>query len=190
MIQVPVDSYVCPSASYPSARLQNLGYTSYRGNLGWWPTIDPQTGQPIVDPITGLPPAPLNNGMFYQNSHVNFRDATDGTTQTFLFGETLFGGFWGDNYSCCARARDDQPVQPVAPAAPVPHANFDLHWTAPSNAGGSNLVHFFSFGSFHGDVVNFTMLDGSARSIAKNIDTTIFRALCTRNGREAISASF
>ncbi|RLS34348.1 MAG: DUF1559 domain-containing protein [Planctomycetota bacterium] len=190
MLQVPVEPYVCPSASYPPARLQNLGYTSYRGNLGWWPTIDPVTRQPIVDPVTGLPPAPLNNGIFYQNSSVNFRDATDGTTQTFLFGETLFGGYWGDNYSCCARARDDQPVQPAAPATQVPHANFDLHWTAPSNAGGSNLVHFFSFGSFHGDVVNFTMLDGSARSIAKNIDTTIFRALCTRNGREAISGSY
>ena len=190
MIQIPVESYVCPSASYPNNRLQNLGYTSYRGNLGWWPSIDPVTRQPIIDPVTGLPPAPLNNGMFYQNSHVNFRDATDGTTQTFLFGETLFGGYWGDNYACCARARDDQPAQPTPPAAPIAPLNFDTHWTAPSNAGAPNVIHFFSFGSFHGDVANFTMLDGSARAIAKNIDTQVFRSLCTRNGREAIAVSF
>ena len=162
MIQTPVNSYVCPSASYPSARLQNLGYTSYRGNMGWWPT---------TDPVTQMPSAPMNNGIFYQNSSTNFRDCTDGTTQTFLFGETLFGGYWGDNYSCCARARDDQP-------------NFDAHWTAPSSAGGN--IHFFSFGSFHGDVSNFSLLDGSSRAVAKNIDTRLFRSLCTRNGRETV----
>lgn len=175
MIQVPVESFVCPSASYPSARLQNLGYTSYRGNLGWWPSIDP---------VTQSPSQPANNGIFFQNSQVNFRDCTDGTTQTFLFGETLFGGYWGDNYACCARARDDQPPPPAQPV------NFDAHWTAPSNAGGNSNVHFFSFGSFHGDVSNFTLLDGSARGIAKNIDTQVFRSLCTRNGREAIGTSF
>lgn len=174
MIQVPVDSYVCPSASYPSARLQNLGYTSYRGNMGWWPSIDPTTGQANT---------PQNNGIFYKNSQTNFRDCTDGTTQTFLFGETLFGGYWGDSYSCCARARDDQS------------GNFDAHWTIPSGSqgggqGGSVNIHFFSFGSFHGEVCNFTMLDGSARSIAKNIDTNVFRSLCSRNGREAISTAF
>ena len=173
MIQVPVPSLVCPSASYPTARLQNLGYTSYRGNMGWWPSIDP---------VTQMPSQPMNNGIFHRNSGTNFRDCTDGTTQTFLFGETLFGGYWGDNYSCCARARDDQP------APPAPPQNFDTHWTV-GGAGGGN-IHFFSFGSFHPDVSNFTMLDGSARPIAKNIDTTVFRSLCTRNGREAISASF
>ncbi len=189
MIQVPVSSYVCPSASYPSARLQNLGYTSYRGNMGWWPTIDPVTRQPIVDPVTGLPPDSLNNGIFYKNSQVNFRDVTDGTTQTILFGETLFGGYWGDNYACCARARDDKPTQPAPPAPPIPFVNFDLHWTSASTFIGCS-VHYFSFGSFHGDILNFTMVDGSVRAVAKNIDTTVYRSLCTRNGREAISTSF
>ena len=173
MIQVPIASYVCPSASYPAGRLMNLGYTSYRGNMGWWPSIDP---------LTQMPSQPMNNGIFYKNSQTNFRDCTDGTTQTFLFGETLFGGYWGDNYSCCARARDDQPPPPATPQ------NFDAHWTVP-NAAGEN-VHFFSFGSFHGDVCNFTMLDGSSKSIIKNIDTNVFRSLCTRNGRETITSSF
>ena len=190
MIQVPVESFVCPSASYPSGRLQNLGYTSYRGNLGWWPSTDPATQQASQ---------PANNGMFYQNSQVNFRDCTDGTTQTFLFGETLFGGYWGDNYACCARARDDLTVptgQPNAASQVIPpggagapqSVNFDTHWLAPSSAGGS--IHFFSFGSFHGDTTNFSMLDGSARSFAKNMDTQVFRSLCTRNGREAIGTNF
>ena len=153
-IQVKIASYVCPSSSLPSAHPSNLGYCSYRGNLGWWPTA----GQA------------LNNGMFYQNSQVDFRDCQDGTTQTFLFGESLFG-FWGDSYSCCARARDDQ-------------ANFNAHWL------GGNNIHFFGFGSFHGEVANFALVDASVHSISKTIDTGVFRALCTRNGRETITTEF
>ncbi|AMV16344.1 DUF1559 domain-containing protein [Planctomyces sp. SH-PL14] len=170
----PIASFTCPSAALPSARPQNLGFLSYRGNFGWWSQNDPN--------------APLNNGMFFDNSHINQRDVTDGTTNTFLFGETLFG-FWADQYSCCARARDDQP-------------NFDAHWQAPANAQSMNSnnmmscppiastmdqVNFFNFGSFHEGVVNFALADGSVQSVAKNCDTTTFRAMCTRNGSEVLA---
>ncbi|MFO1006468.1 MAG: DUF1559 domain-containing protein [Planctomycetaceae bacterium] len=170
MIQVPIAPYVCPSASFPSPRYQYLGYSSYRGNMGWWPSFDP---------TTGLPNDPKFNGIFYKNSRVNFRDVTDGTTQTLLFGESLFG-FWGDHYSCCARARDDQHST----------ANFDTSWAVVSNYDARCFINFFSFGSFHGESVNITMVDGSVRTLAKNIDTTIYRSLCTRNGREAITGSY
>ncbi|RLS56582.1 MAG: DUF1559 domain-containing protein [Planctomycetota bacterium] len=170
MLRVPIESYVCPSASYPAQRTDNLGYTSYRGNMGWWSQNDPN--------------APLNNGIFYRNSGVSDRDITDGMSQTVQFGETLFGGYWGDSYACCARARDDQP-------------NFDAHWTAASanataicgNAQNPN-IHFFSFGSFHTDLCNFTLCDGSSRAISKSVDTNVFRAICSRNGREPITQEF
>jgi len=166
MTQVPIEPYVCPSASLPAARPRNLGYTNYRGCMGFWPSTSP---------------APLNNGMFYQNSQVNFRDVQDGTTQTFLFGESQYG-FWADSYSCCARARDDLLTPGDTP-------NFDTAWQGPAPQNGQP-GWFLSFGSFHTDVVNFAMVDGSAKSIAKNIDTNVFHALCTRNGRETISTSF
>ena len=174
----PIASYICPSGAYPSARPQRLGYTSYRGNLGWWASTDPN--------------APLNNGMFFDNSHITMRDISDGSSNTFLFGETLFG-FWADRYSCCARARDVQ----------VPNPNFDEHWTAPTQAatsggGGANMmscpsiqstmdqIHFFGWGSFHDDLVNFALADGSVHAVAKNCDTATFRAMCTRNGAEVL----
>lgn len=173
MLRVPVESYVCPSASYPSQRMDGMGYTSYRGNVGWWPELD----------ATGNPNPPQNNGMFYRNSGVSDRDVTDGMSQTIQFGESLFG-FWGDSFSCCARARDDQP-------------NFDAHWTGGAGANavaacgnGAGTIHYFNFGSFHTDISNFTLADGSARSMAKNMDTNVFRSLCTRNGREPITQEF
>jgi prepilin-type N-terminal cleavage/methylation domain-containing protein len=162
-IQTPIESYVCPSASGIEPKGPNgLGTTTYRGCMGWWATNDPN--------------APLNNGMFYGNSELSDRDITDGFTQTIMFGETLFGGFWGDNYACCARARDDQP-------------NFDAYWSTAGNQQCSNSgnMHFFGFGSFHEDVCLFAFADGHAQTVSKNIDTNLFRALCTRNGRENIT---
>ncbi len=175
--QAPIASYVCPSGSFPSARPQRLGYTSYRGNLGWWASNDPN--------------APLNNGMFFENSHITMRDISDGSSNTFLFGETQFG-FWADRYSCCARARDVQ----------TPNPNFDEYWTAPTQAAQSggggmmscpnitstmDLIHFFGWGSAHDDLANFALGDGSVHSVSKNCDTATFRAMCTRNGSEVLA---
>ncbi|MEZ6067190.1 MAG: DUF1559 domain-containing protein [Planctomycetaceae bacterium] len=152
-IQFPIEVYVCPSSTLPDARPGNLGYTNYRGNLGYWPQSAAQA---------------LDNGPFYANSHVELsRDFPDGDTYTLLFGESQMG-LWGDAYSCCARFRDD-------------HASpnyFDQYW----NGGGNR--HFFGFGSFHGDVVNFVYADGHQSGIAKNADRRILQAIATRNGGE------
>lgn len=174
MCQIPIESYICPSAALPSSRPGNLGYSTYRGNLGWWPTLDPTTQQPMT---------PLDNGAFYGNSAISDRDFTDGTSSTILFGESLFG-IWSERYSCCARARDD-----------MGSANFDTYWWSPTNTQSPcqqppYIAHLFGFGSFHGDVTNFVLADGSTRSVSKTLDTATYRALCTRNGREAIGSAF
>lgn len=165
MAQIPIKPYYCPSVPkevFPSNRPGNLGYTNYRGCMGWWATNDPN--------------APLNNGMFYANSSLRFRDISDGTGETIMFGESLFGGFWADAYACCARARDDQP-------------NFDAYWNTPGQQGCPNSgdIHFFGFGSHHEGLCIFAFADGHAQTVSKNIDTALFRALCTRNGREPIA---
>jgi len=178
MCQLPIESYICPSASYPSNRPASLGYTSYRGNMGWWSQTDPDVQQN----------GPKNNGVFFMNSSIADRDFTDGMSNTMLFGESLFGGFWGDNYSCCARARDDI----MAPNSRQV-LNFDTYWNTPTNQQcpqPPTTIHFFGFGSFHGDILNITLGDGSTKSVAKNMDTDIFRAICTRNGRETIGQTF
>ncbi len=178
-LQVPIEAYVCPSAVGNDVRWDGLAHSSYRGVMGYWQTTDstqPFYVDPNVDP-------PLNNGIFFDNSSISFRDITDGESNTLMFGDSLFG-FWGDNYACCARAREDQP-------------NFDAYWQAPpvpgcGSGGGASQPgpQFFNFGGQHTDIVNFALADGSTRSIAKAIDTDLYRAICTRNGNERIISEF
>ncbi len=156
-MQQPIDIYVCPSAALPSARPNALGYTTYRGNMGYWTINDP----------------PLNNGVFFRNSKVDLdRDITDGTSHTIMFSESTFG-FWGDALSCCARFRDDY-------ASPT---YFDQFWQS-QDACGTNS-YYFGFGSFHGELVNVAFADAHERSLPKNTDRTVLQAIATRNGGEA-----
>ena len=183
-IQIPIDTY--PSTSLPTTRWHNLGYTTYRGVMGYWQSSDPNE-KFYVDPNAD-PYVPLNNGMFFRNSAISFRDVTDGESSTLMFGDTPFGGFWGDNYSCCARLREDRE-------------NFDDYWQDPpadmmtcpnGNELNEPLVgpQFFGFGSSHGEVSIFSLVDGSTRSISKTIDTDLLRALFTRNGADRVTDTF
>jgi len=147
-----IPSYVCPSSSVSGQRPADSpgvnyrwAYATYRGSIG----------------TNG------NNGAFGQNSAVAYRDIVDGTSNTLMVGDSLYG-FWADQSSCCVRARSDKPL-------------FDHHWQYPATRD-----HYFTFGSNHQHVVNFTMVDGSAKALNKQTDKTLFLALSTRNGRENI----
>lgn len=155
-IQTKIDSYICPSAQLPSSR--PWGYSTYRGCMGAWDTNG-----------TGPANAPTReNGMLYQNSAVTMSQITDGTTNTLLVGDSLFG-YWADAYSCCVRVWDDSTHPDL----------FDTYWQAQAQNG---TLQFFSFGSSHGDQAIFGMCDGSTKSISKRIDSNVFKAISTRNG--------
>lgn len=155
-IQTKIDSYICPSATLPSSR--PWGYSTYRGSMGAYDTNG-----------SGPANAPnRENGMLYMNSAVRMNDITDGSTNTILIGDSLFG-YWGDAYSCCVRVWDDSGHPDL----------FDAYWqsTAPSGT-----LQFFSFGSAHGDQAIFGLCDGSTKAISKRIDANVFKAISTRNG--------
>jgi prepilin-type N-terminal cleavage/methylation domain-containing protein len=156
-LQQSIEIYTCPSAALPSARPSALGYTNYRGNMGYWPMN--QTA--------------LDNGTFFMNSHIDLdRDITDGTSHTMMLGESLFG-FWGDALSCCSRMRDDYATPNY----------FDQFWQSQDSCGTN--TYFFGFGSFHGgDLINVVFADAHESSIPKNTDRIVLQAIATRNGGE------
>lgn len=152
-MKTTVKSYLCPSASM-SPNSQGFAYAHYRGNLG--SASDLSSGTLVTD-SNGA--AVYSGGMFGPMSAINFRDVTDGTTQTLLIAESLFA-FWADGYTCCAGERADK--NPLFDA-------FD-----PSD-------NYWGFGSWHKDLLNVAMVDGSSRNINKNIDRAVFRRIAMRN---------
>ena len=158
---VVLSSYTCPSANLATARPGNMGYSTYRGCTG----------------------TTSSNGMLYNNSSVSDRTVKDGTTTTILFGESAFG-FWADALSCCARVPN--PAINPADAGRAP-----LDWVSnPQTDSNGSVFRIFSFGGWHEDVANFTMVDGSSRPISKSIDLQILDALATRDGSERVSDDF
>ena len=163
-MKVPVKSYVCPSADLPSQRPGGYAYSTYRGNLGYRTITEISNGKQV------------DNGVLFKNSNVQLgRGIRDGETQTIMIGESLYG-FWGDGYSCCARPREGM-------------GNMDIYWQDP-NSTATPRPQFFGFGSWHGNIVHFAMADGSGQGYFKQMDTALFRKLCTRNGGERITEDF
>ena len=181
-VRTNIPSYVCPSASnLPSARpgfgmSKNWAYMTYRGCMGAYDN-NPATN-PYPNPANpSIPRTP--NGMLYDHSGVRMSGISDGTSNTILVGDSLFG-FWADAYSCCVRVWDD-----------VAHPDlWDTYWMNPLDPVPPKIVgsppyyiQYFSFGSTHsGGLACFTLTDGSAKAISKSIDKNIFKALSTRNG--------
>jgi len=150
-ITADLKSYYCPSADLAASRPANLGYATYKGCTGTTST----------------------NGTIYMNSNNSDQTIKDGTTQTFLFGESQYG-FWGDGMSCCARV-------------PLPSENRDAidYISAEITVPNSNAIYRVAgFGSWHAGTLNFIFVDGHASALSKAIDRTILAAAATRNGNE------
>lgn len=160
-IQKTIKSYTCPSAALAGAQPGGWGYTNYKVCMG--------AG------LNSMGQGNYQNGMGYMNSQVGTQGISDGATSTIMFGESQYG-FWGDALSCCVRI----------PAQSENRQLFDWNTGLVSVSSPSSQYAIFGFGSAHSEVVNFTMADGSARSIAKNIDINIMNAIGSRNGREQI----
>jgi len=177
--QIPI--MTCPSAAIPHQRavipipdtspqyILRPAFSTYRAAVGTM-MYNSQAG----GLVGGM------NGMMYIDSQTHFRDCTDGTSNTIMLGETFLGA-WADGDSCCiALATSSDRAQ--AGEQVIGDAYKGAQWQA---AGTGH--HRFSFGSQHGDLINFAMVDGGTKSIGKSIDDRVLAALVTRNGRENIT---
>lgn len=113
-----------------------------------------------------------SDGAFFHNSSVRFKDFSDGMSTTLLVGER-------------ASKIDFSTWVGAVPGARESFARILGIADHPPNTVGA---HFDDFSSFHSTGANFVFGDGSVSLIANSIDLTVYRALATIKGQEAVRA--
>jgi prepilin-type N-terminal cleavage/methylation domain-containing protein len=122
-------------ATYLPSAGNALGRTNYLGSAGYF-------GH------TGVADADYYQGVFWNRSKITYRDITDGSSNTLLFGEATGGT--DNSYAWFSSA-----IMLTC-------------WDLPEELGWS------SFGSFHSGTVQFCLADGSVVALAKNINHDTF----------------
>ena len=139
----PLPVYTTPGDPTTPVRYY-AGASDYRGNMG-----------------AGLS---FDNGVFYRNSSVAFRDIQDGASNTIFMGETI-DGLWADATKCCVRTDNIRLI----------NQKFDGQFEIP-----------WYWSSMHPGSVMFLLGDGSVRSISETVDTLVLMKLMTRAGNDPV----
>jgi prepilin-type N-terminal cleavage/methylation domain-containing protein/prepilin-type processing-associated H-X9-DG protein len=122
------------------------------------------------------------DGIFYQIANTStkftFASITDGTSNTFMIGESLLGR--NNNASWCS-ANDDYATCAIPPNAKFPDGTVNDPYDWPNGYG---------FHSQHTGGVNFALGDGSVHFVADSISMPIYWAMATRAQGEVVQLPF
>jgi len=180
----------CPSQLDVRNGSQKNGYqpSNYNGNMGTRIARDSDdcvcTGvATYADMNTNIWGCMNGNGVFYVNSRVGFRDATDGLSNTVFVAEVPDSG--GDainnfNAGCDRRCvfatgASNDPVTEMSEYLIAAEGN------DPINGGAEEAT-----GSWHVGGAHFLLGDGSVRFMSENMDMKTYQGTMTRSGGETL----
>lgn len=197
-IRTPMQVMYCPTRRGPAvsdfeSKGEPVGAVGdYAGNAGspeHFPTF-------IWADVIGEPDGVFSSGYYADNPIQNNRllngmrgryrlaDVTDGLTQTLFIGEkgvSTFGeqkpGGWGDG----SIYNGEEPGTAMRLGGP----GFALARTIRIEAPGPGAIPVF--GSYHPQIVNFTLGDGSVQALSVATDEETLRRLCSRNDGSTVS---
>ena len=183
LTQLIIPTYTCPSMTPPSAPLRdNRAPCSYLFSAGtqdvallhyaiFYGLDEPQYDGAIIPTRTDLNDA----GSANFEIETTFGTITDGTSNTFLLGETDFqpkgvpsteyGGVWSFGY--------------IGYSWGTTHHPFNNH--------NNTSTVYGAFRSQHPNGASFAMCDGSVRFVKDTIDQVTYDGLATRSGGEVIN---
>jgi len=156
--------------------------------------------------ITMTPGQPMGKGVFYRNSNTNFRDVTDGTSNTMLVGERTYqhdfvealaatpaNSTWYAAIPGVVRSAGmADPMMTDAqgslvlghvgqPAMTMPMPMMAMHHTP------NTTNHIVNFSSPHQGGIQFLMADGSVHFLNENVYYDTFRYLGERADGEVLA---
>ncbi len=165
------------------------GLSSYGGNGGnrsaFW-------GDPPAFPLL------TRDGIFWIDSCIRLTDITDGTSNTFLFGERfhhdpefdrLRPDLWPATAPIAGLGRWGFVAGPAANSNVTLSTPVEINYRVPPGGGRLALEdRVCAFGSGHPGGANFAFADGSVRFLSESTQLSTLRALSTRAGGEVVSA--
>ncbi|MHC4876970.1 MAG: DUF1559 domain-containing protein [Planctomycetota bacterium] len=122
-----------------------------------------------------------NNGVFYLNSNVRFKDIIDGASNTLFIGEKQGldpGLTWLSGTRATLRNTGKRPNQ-----APATAGNF---LGTDDGALFEDVLEVGGFGSWHVGGSQFVLGDGSVRFISENIDIELYQRLGNRRDEKIV----
>jgi len=187
--QRPLGKLQCPSDPVNKPSVPN---TNYRGVQG---------GGPVSAAACNVEGVRVwfTNGIFHVNSSTRMGDVTDGTSSTFLVGETRW--FIASQTYTTPQTWASGPhistgiyhsVSTVTAAVDQindPFYEFDPGISAP-DAGKAFATTTRSFGSHHTGGAQFALADGSVHFLNENMNLSVLHNLGARNDGKIISGAF
>jgi prepilin-type N-terminal cleavage/methylation domain-containing protein len=182
--------FQCPSHPNPAVSNPSKGgyqLSTYNGVSGTTTFNDDQ-----MDQITDI--GYNGNGMFYLNSAVRIADVVDGTSNTLIVAEVHDDLKGAPNQNRMRGSDRKYNFSSAGDGNPPTDSSEYMVGTEnddPINANTRDANGYFNndgeyAGSYHPGGAQFLLTDGSARYISETINMTIYRALSTRAGGEAV----
>jgi prepilin-type processing-associated H-X9-DG protein len=166
-------------------------YIGMMGAKGPKPNVTPVVNFPITGNVSTDHGGFTNNGLMPPNVALNFRDASDGLSNTFLLGEqsasTTPG--WSASYRAWTQGASGAAS---GGSASYPAKNVSRGIQTGSGYSGNNAARLFNdvaFCSEHTGGAHFLMGDGSVKFISSNIDYATYIAGVTRAEGESVSVN-
>lgn len=131
--------------------------------------------------ITGNHGVIADSGIMYRYSETEMSEITDGTSNTFLIGESAFGGSEDTTRPWIVGSRNVWLYTGKNLA-------FSINSGSRLAGGGPPARNNIGFGSDHPAGCHFAFADGSARFLNENIELLVLFNLATRNDGNIISA--
>jgi prepilin-type N-terminal cleavage/methylation domain-containing protein/prepilin-type processing-associated H-X9-DG protein len=185
-----VNILICPSDHMPQkvttyttgGNTYYFGMNSYLANGGtrsWYVDINLST-----------------DGMFYFNSSVNMAGVTDGTSNTFLFGErNHFEPGWTKGNTPFASIGGWAWANFNAPQDYIGSTRVPINYSIPPGLSDPPPFAYqdprvCAFGSRHAGGANFALVDGSVRFVSASSTSNlgVLQAMSTRAGGEVVNA--